>query len=153
MQDGSMSPAGLLSSRSRRNVPDLIPCPVSCTRTDLVADSHVPVPDSLRLFVDTFACNIRESLNWFLTVGNFPDANPQSYHWHRTVQFNNNNNNNNVSVVVKALCYKPESRGFDIRWSDFLIYLILSTALGPGVYSASNRNEYQKHKNNNVSGE
>jgi hypothetical protein len=26
----------------------------------------------------------------------------------------------------------------------FSIYLILSTALGPGVYSASNRNEYQK---------
>jgi hypothetical protein len=33
------------------------------------------------------------------------------------------------------------------------IYLILPAALGPGVYSASNRNEYQKHKNNNVSGE
>jgi hypothetical protein len=31
-------------------------------------------------------------------------------------------------------------------------YLILLVALGPGVYSASNRNEYQKHKNN-VSGE
>jgi hypothetical protein len=30
--------------------------------------------------------------------------------------------------------------------------LILPAALGPGVYSASNRNEYQKHKNN-VSGE
>jgi hypothetical protein len=29
---------------------------------------------------------------------------------------------------------------------------ILPVALGPGVYSASNRNEYQKHKNN-VSGE
>jgi hypothetical protein len=29
---------------------------------------------------------------------------------------------------------------------------ILLVALGPGVYSASNRNEYQKHKNN-VSGE
>jgi hypothetical protein len=28
----------------------------------------------------------------------------------------------------------------------FLIYLIFSTALGPGVYSASNRNEYQKNK-------
>jgi hypothetical protein len=27
------------------------------------------------------------------------------------------------------------------------IYLILPTALGPGVYSASNRNEYQKQKN------
>jgi hypothetical protein len=35
----------------------------------------------------------------------------------------------------------------------FLIYLILLAALGPGVYSASKRNEYQKHKNNNVSGE
>jgi hypothetical protein len=35
-----------------------------------------------------------------------------------------------------------------------LIYLsILPAALGPGVYSASNRNEYQKQKNNNVSGE
>jgi hypothetical protein len=34
-----------------------------------------------------------------------------------------------------------------------VVYLILPTALGPGVYSASNRNEYQKHKNNNVSGE
>jgi hypothetical protein len=29
----------------------------------------------------------------------------------------------------------------------FSIYLILPAALGPGVYSASNRNEYQKHKN------
>jgi hypothetical protein len=29
----------------------------------------------------------------------------------------------------------------------FSIYLILPAGLGPGVYSASNRNEYQKHKN------
>jgi hypothetical protein len=36
---------------------------------------------------------------------------------------------------------------------NFKIYLILPAALGPGVYSASNRNEYHKHKNNNVSGE
>jgi hypothetical protein len=35
----------------------------------------------------------------------------------------------------------------------FQIYLILPAALGPGVYSASNKNEYQKHKNNNISGE
>jgi hypothetical protein len=34
----------------------------------------------------------------------------------------------------------------------FEIYLIHPAALGLGVYSASNRNEYQKHKNN-VSGE
>jgi hypothetical protein len=31
--------------------------------------------------------------------------------------------------------------------------VILPAALAPGVCSASNRNEYQKHKNNNVSGE
>jgi hypothetical protein len=29
----------------------------------------------------------------------------------------------------------------------FSIYLSLPAALGPGVYSASNRNEYQKQKN------
>jgi hypothetical protein len=28
----------------------------------------------------------------------------------------------------------------------FLIYLILPSPLGPGVYSVSNRNEYQKQK-------
>jgi hypothetical protein len=57
------------------------------------------------------------------------------------------------SVVGKALCYKPESRRFDTRRSDFfLIYLIFPAALGSGVYSASNRNKYQKYKNN-VSGE
>jgi hypothetical protein len=32
------------------------------------------------------------------------------------------------------------------------IYLILPAALDPGVYSASNRNEYKKQKNN-ISGE
>jgi hypothetical protein len=34
----------------------------------------------------------------------------------------------------------------------FSIYLIFPAALGPGVYSASNRNDYQKQKNK-VSGE
>jgi hypothetical protein len=56
------------------------------------------------------------------------------------------------SVVVKALCYKPEGRGFDSDEVNFEICLILA-ALGPGVYSASNRNEYQKQTNNNVSWE
>jgi hypothetical protein len=50
------------------------------------------------------------------------------------------------SVVVKALCYKLEGRGFDTRRCDFLIYLILPAELSPGVYSASNINEYQKQK-------
>jgi hypothetical protein len=30
----------------------------------------------------------------------------------------------------------------------FSVYLILAAALNPGVYSASNRKEYQKKKNN-----
>jgi hypothetical protein len=34
-----------------------------------------------------------------------------------------------------------------------LILKIEFRQIGSGVYSASNRNEYQKHKNNNVSGE
>jgi hypothetical protein len=58
------------------------------------------------------------------------------------------------SVVVKILCYKPESRGFKPQWGEWIssIYLIFLAALGPGGHSASNRNEYQKQKNN-VSGE
>jgi hypothetical protein len=52
------------------------------------------------------------------------------------------------SIVVKALCCTLKDRGFDSRnhWV-YLIYLMLPAALGPGVYSASNRNEYQKQKN------
>jgi hypothetical protein len=53
------------------------------------------------------------------------------------------------SVVVEALCYKPEGHRFETHFS---IYLFLLSALGPGVHSASNRNEYQKHTSN-VSGE
>jgi hypothetical protein len=50
--------------------------------------------------------------------------------------------------VVKALCYKPEGHRFETRWDEliFSIYLTLPAALGPGVYSASNRNKYQKQK-------
>jgi hypothetical protein len=62
------------------------------------------------------------------------------------------------SIMVKALCDKAEGRGFQARWGEcifffspflsFPICLILPAALGPGVYSTSNRNEYQKQKNN-----
>jgi hypothetical protein len=62
--------------------------------------------------------------------------------------------------------YRLFSRGSVVRWGTMLqawrswvrdsimnafffsIYLILPAALGPGVYSASNRNEYQKQKKN-----
>jgi hypothetical protein len=54
------------------------------------------------------------------------------------------------SVVVKALGLRPEGRGFEARWAElfffFSIYIILPVALGPGVYSDSDRSEYRKHK-------
>jgi hypothetical protein len=61
------------------------------------------------------------------------------------------------SIVVKALCFKPQGRGFQALRGEclfffFPIYLTLPATLGPGVHSASIRNEYQKQKNN-VSGE
>jgi hypothetical protein len=53
------------------------------------------------------------------------------------------------SVVIKALYFKPGGHGFQTRWGElffFSIYLILPAALGPRVYSGSNRIEYQKQK-------
>ena len=48
-------------------------------------------------------------------------------------------------VVVKALSYKPAGRGFDSRWCHWNFSVTSSFRLhyGPGVDSASNRNEYQ----------
>jgi hypothetical protein len=49
--------------------------------------------------------------------------------------------------VVKALCYKVAGSRSDEMNECFSIYLILPAALGPGVYSDSNRNGYRKQKN------
>jgi hypothetical protein len=51
------------------------------------------------------------------------------------------------SVVIQALRYKPEGRGFDSRWCHWIFSLTHSFRLhyGPGVDSASNRNEHQEH--------
>jgi hypothetical protein len=59
------------------------------------------------------------------------------------------------SVLVKGTM--PQARRSRVRYPLRLIfflsiYLIRPAALGPGVCSATNRNEYQKQKNN-VSGE
>jgi len=47
-------------------------------------------------------------------------------------------------VVVEALRYKPAGRGFDCRWChwNFSVTLSFRSHYGPGVDSASNRNEY-----------
>jgi hypothetical protein len=55
--------------------------------------------------------------------------------------------------VVEELCYKLEGLGVETRLGNHIlsIYLILPATIGPGVYPASNKNEYQKQKT--VSGE
>jgi hypothetical protein len=54
------------------------------------------------------------------------------------------------SVVVKEYATHRKVAG---SITDEVIFLNLPNPSGPGVYLASNRNEYQKHKNNNDSGE
>jgi hypothetical protein len=53
-----------------------------------------------------------------------------------------------ISVLNKALCYKPEGRGLHTPWGEWIvsIYLILPASLGPGIYSASNRNSTRSRK-------
>jgi hypothetical protein len=55
-----------------------------------------------------------------------------------------------VAQWLRHYATKPEGRGFEIRWAEYIfpVYLILSAALGPRIYLAPNRNEYQKQKNN-----
>jgi hypothetical protein len=51
----------------------------------------------------------------------------------------------NSLYVVVALRYKPAGRGFDSRWCHWYFSVTYSfrSHYGPGVDSASNRNEYQ----------
>ena len=50
------------------------------------------------------------------------------------------------STVVKVLCYKSEGRWFDPSLSEFFIHIkSFRSHYGPGVDSASNRNEYQEN--------
>ena len=45
--------------------------------------------------------------------------------------------------MVKALRYKPAGRGFDSRWCHWNFSVTsFRSHYGPGVDSASNRNEY-----------
>ena len=48
-------------------------------------------------------------------------------------------------VVVKALCHKQAGRGFYSRWChwNFSVTESFRSHYGPGVDTASNRNEYQ----------
>jgi hypothetical protein len=59
----------------------------------------------------------------------------------------------NTSPIAKPNRHETEYFYITMRSLHFSVDLILPAALGPGVDTASNRNEHQKHKNNNVSGE
>jgi hypothetical protein len=50
-----------------------------------------------------------------------------------------------VAQLVEALLYNPAGREFDFRWGcwDFSLTRSFRPHYGPGVNSASNRNEYQ----------
>jgi len=52
-----------------------------------------------------------------------------------------------IAQLVEALYYKPEGRGFGSPWCywNFSLTLSLPPHYGPGVDSASKRNEYQKY--------
>ena len=50
-----------------------------------------------------------------------------------------------VAQLVEALRYKPEGRGFDSRLCHWNFLLSFQPHYGPGVDSASNRNEYQDY--------
>jgi len=50
--------------------------------------------------------------------------------------------------VIKVLCYKSEGRWFDSSWCYWNFSIDIKSFRsqdGPGVESASNRNEYQEH--------
>ena len=52
-----------------------------------------------------------------------------------------------MALLVEALRYIPEGRGFDYSMVslEFFIYLAFRPHYGPGVDSAFNRNEYQEY--------
>jgi hypothetical protein len=52
-----------------------------------------------------------------------------------------------MAQLVEALLYKPKGSGFDSRWCHYNILFTKSFRphYGPGVASASNRNEYQEY--------
>jgi len=51
-----------------------------------------------------------------------------------------------ISLQLLLLCYKSEGRWFDSRWChwNFSFTQSFQSHYGPGVDSASNRNEYQE---------
>jgi hypothetical protein len=73
-------------------------------------------------------------------VGNFNSRSPFLENYSKIKSYTTCRYGARVGAEVKVLRYKPKGRGF-----DFFIDIILPVALGPGVDSASNKNEYQEY--------
>jgi hypothetical protein len=91
----------------------------------------------LRCFSSVFPGALRDSHINSATVGSF------HIHFNSLLSFLQYFD---ALLMVKAIYYKLEGRGFETRWGEriFSIYLIFSAVLDPGVYSVCNKNEYQK---------
>ena len=51
-------------------------------------------------------------------------------------------------TVAKVLCYKSEGRFFDPSWCQWIFFIDIKSFrshCGPGVDSASNRNDYREY--------
>jgi len=71
----------------------------------------------------------------------------QTKYYKRHKLFSSNIRRHAVAQLFKALCYKPEGRGFDSRWCrrNFSLHKSFRPNYGPWVVSASNRNAYQEY--------
>jgi hypothetical protein len=51
-------------------------------------------------------------------------------------------------IVFEALWHRPKNCGFETRWDNLIVSVCFSftATVGPGVDSASNRNEYRRQK-------
>jgi hypothetical protein len=50
--------------------------------------------------------------------------------------------------VVKAICYKAKGRGFETLRGELNCFNLPNPSARTGVYSISDRNEYERQKNN-----
>jgi hypothetical protein len=108
----------VLTRATWRNIPEdgILPW-------EVVHNLTLQVTDSWHRRVYKKKC-IKREMKWTY----IEHSGKKSRKWHHLVKVARG------SVVVKALCYKPEGRGFETWWGEWFLssYLILPVTLGPG---------------------